>query len=159
MLVLEPQTSRNETLFGRALDSLLEKTLSPEQDKYTRALLEAWLTAGSMVASTAVRAPGPLKAAWGKGRHDTAQALTPEFTFPILSRWFRFVKGAVEGPPAQRLGARSAWARYVATLLWDTDVPRRLAIRTRLDSLFNNDSDANLLAGSSPRALGLVASK
>ena len=119
-------------------------------------LVEGWVLGGYTAASSCIETPGPLKDAWGKGNVERLEALALEFAFPMMSRWFRYISGASSGPPGYRFQVREAWTRYVISCLWDVGVEKRLAIRMRLDSLFNNDCEANIEAGASPSALGLV---
>ena len=158
MPLLQSQKSRNERLRERALSVLLERLIGHTTDAKARTLVEAWLAGGSIVTSSCIETPGPLREAWSrKGDQKTFVALTQEFTFPMMSRWFRFVRGALDGPPARRLRTREAWTRYVIRLYWSSDLDKRLAIRVRLDSLFNNDCEANMQARVSPSAIGTAA--
>ena len=156
MPLCESQESRNDRLRARAVGVLSERLFTHATDEMARTLVEAWVAGGSAVASTCIEAPGPLKSAWGKGDQTTLVELMLEFTFPMMCRWFRYVRGAVDGLPADRLKMRKAWTRYVLTIFWRTGLERRLAIRTRFDSLFNIECEANTKVGVSPSALGLV---
>ena len=135
---------------------LSRRLIAGTTDRTTRGLIDAWLLGGATVASDCIGRPGPLKIAWGKGHPRTLTALVLEFTFPMMFRWFRHIKGAQAGSPGSRLRTRSAWIRRVNTLFWDGDIERRVAICTRLDALFSNDYEANLEARVSPSVLGLV---
>ena len=122
----------------------------------TRTLVEAWVIGGAAVASGCIETPGPLKEACRGGQPRALEALILEFTFSMMSRWFRYIKGGEGDSPVQRVQAKTAWIRCLATLFEYTNVPKRVTISIRLDSLFNSECEANIEAEASPSALGLV---
>ncbi len=157
MSVPDSHESRHDALAGRALAMLRDRVAVRTADELKRALVVAWLAGGTTVAARCVQEPGPLRNAWRRGDDKTLAELALEFTYPMMSRWFRYIKGTVGGSPADRLRTRRGWMRYLLSRHLRSGLERRLAIRIRLDSLFTNDCEANLMAEVSPGALGLVS--
>ena len=79
-----------------------------------------------------------------------------EFTFPMMFRWFPYIKGALSGSPADRLRTRETWIRRIVAIFWHTDQAQRVAVRLRLNSLFNNDYEANINAQVRPTGMALI---
>ena len=84
------------------------------------------------------------------------KSLILEFTFPMMFRWFLYIKGALSGSPADRLRTRETWIRRVVAIFWHTDQKQRVAIRIRLNSLFDNDYQANINAQLSSSGMALI---
>lgn len=139
------------------MDGLLEVLARRAADDITAKLVSGWLTGAGVVVSACLERPGTLRDAWGSGRHEVTRSLILEFTFPMMFRWFLHVNGAVSGSPADRLRARQSWIRRVCIMYWQTDLDKRVAVRLRLNSLFNNDYEANAAAEMSPSGIGLKA--
>lgn len=151
------QSQRDPRFVQEVLDGLLEVLARRAADDVTAKLVSAWLTGACAVVSACLDRPGTLRDVWGSGRHEVTRSLVLEFTFAMMFRWFLHVDGAVSGAPADRLQTRRSWIRRVCIMFWLTDLEKRVAIRLRLNSLFNNDYEANLAAELSPSVIGLRA--
>ena len=71
-------------------------------------------------------------------------------------RWFLYIRGALSGSPADRLQTRETWIRRVVAIFWRTDQEQRVAIKIRLNSLFNNNHQANINAQLRPGGMTLI---
>lgn len=140
----------------RALSDLSGRLDDSNPDDLTRRLVGGWLTGGYMAVERCIDAPGPLSSAWARAGERALVELILEFTFPMMSRWFRYIKGAEAGLPASRVRKRVYWIEYLVSTLCQTTVEKRAAIQTRLDALFNRECEANTQAGASPGLMGLT---
>ena len=140
-----------------SLDGLLDVLSRSAADEKTERLVSGWLTGGSAAVRACLDRPGTLRNAWGLGRHEVMRSLVLEFTFSMMFRWFHHIESAVSGSPADRMQTRQAWIRRVCIMFWRTDLDKRVVTRLRLNSLFNNDYEANLAGELSPSVIGLTA--
>lgn len=157
MLLYQFHGQGTQRIGQESLDGLLDVLARRAADETTERLVSGWLAGGSAAVCACLDRPGTLRNAWGRGRHEVMRSLILEFTFSMMFRWFHHIKSAVSGSPADRMQARQAWIRRVCIMLWWTDLDKRVAIRMRLNSLLNNDYEANLAGELSPSVIGLTA--
>ena len=156
MLLYQFQDQGTQRIGQESLDGLLDVLTRRAADETTARLVSGWLAGGLAAVCARLDRPGTLRNAWGRGRHDVMRSLVLEFTFSMMHRWFHYIESAVSSSPADRMQTRQAWIRRVCIMFWRTDLDKRVAIRMRLNSLFNNDYEANLAGELSPSVIGLT---
>ena len=147
---------RRDRLRRKAVGALFERLDQAAADEASQRLVGGWLAGGCTAVETCLDSPGPLAKAWARAGEGALTDLMLEFTFPMISRWFRYIRGAQDGLPADRLERRLGWFRYVISVFSETGLEKRLAIQTRFDALFNSESEANMRARASPSVMGLI---